>query len=77
MAGWTSDELTRIGRAEEVDVAAVRPDGSLRKRVTVWLVREGDELFVRSAVKGSDAAWFRGVQATHEGRIWAGAWRRT
>jgi len=72
MAGWTSDELTRIGRAEEVDVAAVRPDGSLRKRVTVWLVREGDELFVRSAVKGSDAAWFRGVQATHEGRIWAG-----
>ena len=33
---------------------------------------EGDELFVRSAVKGSDAAWFRGVQATHEGRIWAG-----
>ena len=72
MAGWTSDELTRIGRAEEVDVAAVRPDGSLRKRVTVWLVREGDGLFVRSAVKGSDAAWFRGVQATHEGRIWAG-----
>lgn len=28
-ASWTSDELTRIGRAEELEIASVRRDGAL------------------------------------------------
>jgi len=39
--------------------------------VIIWVVRDGDELYVRSA-NGRDSAWFRGVQVRHEGRIWAG-----
>src|SRR5438093_10542205 len=39
--------------------------------VTVWVVRLGDDLYVRS-VKGPTGAWFRGTQARHEGRIQAG-----
>jgi len=70
-AAWSADELTRIGRAEELEIAAVRRDGTLRRPVTVWVVRHGDDLYVRS-VKGRDGAWFRGVQATHEGRARAG-----
>jgi hypothetical protein len=70
-AAWSADELTRIGRAEELEIAAVRRDRTLRKPVTVWVVRHGDDLYVRS-VKGRDGAWFRGVQATHEGRTRAG-----
>ncbi|HMJ38714.1 MAG TPA: DUF2255 family protein [Verrucomicrobiae bacterium] len=70
-AAWSADELTRIGRAEELEIAAVRRDGTLRRPVTVWVVRNGDDLYVRS-VKGRDGAWFRGVQATHEGRTLAG-----
>jgi hypothetical protein len=70
-AAWSAGELTRIGRAEELEIAAVRRDRTLRKPVTVWVVRHGDDLYVRS-VKGRDGAWFRGVQATHEGRIRAG-----
>ena len=70
-AAWSADELTRIGRAEELEIAAVRRDGTLRRPVTVWVVRHGDDLYVRS-VKGRDGAWFRGVQATHEGRTRAG-----
>jgi len=70
-AAWSADELTRIGRAEELEIAAVRRDGTLRRPVTVWVVRNGDDLYVRS-VKGRDGAWFRGVQATHEGRTRAG-----
>ena len=71
MASWTGDESSRLARAEEVEIAPRRGDGSLRPRVTVWLVRAGDDLYVRSAVKGRDAAWYRGVQETHRGRIWA------
>lgn len=49
MAVWTSDELTRIGGAEELQLASTRPDGTLRPYVTMWVVRAGDELYVRSA----------------------------
>ena len=70
MTTWTSDELSKIGEAEEIEIAGLRPDGALRKPVIIWVVRHGDDLYVRS-VRGSTAAWFRGTQARHEGRIWA------
>jgi hypothetical protein len=68
MAAWTSDELTTIGNANLMQVASLRPDGSLRRPVTVWVVRLGDDIYTRS-VNGRDAAWFRGTRARHEGRI--------
>jgi hypothetical protein len=71
MSKWTSDELTRIGSAEEIQIAARRRDGTLRRPVTVWVVPSGDSLYARS-VNGRKSAWFRGVGETHEGRIWAG-----
>jgi hypothetical protein len=39
--------------------------------VTIWVVRLGDDLYVRS-VNGRTSAWFRAVQVRHEGRIQAG-----
>jgi len=71
VSAWTSGELERIASADELEIAAVRRDGTLRKPVTVWVVRLGDDLYVRS-VKGPTGAWFRGTQARHEGRIQAG-----
>ena len=71
MSEWTSDELTRIGNAEELQLASVRPDGTRRKPVTIWVARDGDSLYVRS-VKGPSGAWFRGTKERHEGRIQAG-----
>lgn len=71
MTAWTSNELTKIETAEELEIASLRSDGTLRNPVTIWVVRHGDDLYVRS-VNGRDAAWFRGVQERHEGRIWAG-----
>jgi len=71
MTAWTSDELTRIGSAEELRIATMRRDGTLRNRVIIWVVRVGDNLYVR-CVNGRDGAWFRGLQTRHEGRIWAG-----
>jgi hypothetical protein len=68
---WTSDELSKIGAAEELQIAPLQQDGSLRKQVTIWVVRNGDDLFVRS-VNGRTAAWFRGAQLRHEAHIRAG-----
>ena len=71
MTAWTSDELRKIGAAEELRIASVRRDGSLRNPVTIWVVSYGDDLYVRS-VNGRTGAWFRGTHVRHEGRIWAG-----
>jgi hypothetical protein len=71
MAAWTNDELTRIGAADELELAPLRLDGTLRKPVTIWVVRVGDDLYVRSW-RGRTGAWFRAAQVRHAGRIWAG-----
>jgi hypothetical protein len=71
MTTWTSDELYKIGTAEELRIAPLRADGTLRKPVIIWVVRLGDDLYVRS-VNGRTSAWFRGVQVRHEGHIQAG-----
>jgi hypothetical protein len=70
MTAWTSDELNKVGKAEELQIASLRRDGTLRSPVMIWVVRLGDDLYVR-AVKGR-SGWFRGVQTRHEGHIQAG-----
>ena len=71
MTTWTNDELDTIGDADELRIAALRPDGTLRNPVTIWVVRKDNELYVRS-VKGGVAGWYRGTQATHQGHVQAG-----
>jgi hypothetical protein len=71
MTTWTSGELTKIGTAEELKSASLRRDGTRRNPVTIWVVRHGDDLYVRS-VNGRTAAWFRSAQVRHEGHIQAG-----
>lgn len=71
MTAWTSDELKKVETAEELKIASLRRDGTLRKPVIIWVVRVGDELYVRS-VNGRTSAWFRGVESRHEGQIRAG-----
>ncbi|WP_336211613.1 DUF2255 family protein [Nonomuraea sp. LPB2021202275-12-8] len=71
MATWTSDELTAVGDAEELDLASRRDDGTLRDPVTMWVVRIGDDLYVR-CMNGRAGAWYRGTRTRHQGRISAG-----
>lgn len=71
MDTWTNDELDKIGTAEELRIASLRRDGTLREPVIIWVVRLGDDLYVR-CVNGREGVWFRGVLTRHEGRIWAG-----
>jgi hypothetical protein len=71
MSAWTGDELEQVGAAEELQLASARGDGALSKPVTIWVVRDGDDLYVRS-VRGRTSRWFRGVQDRHEGHIRAG-----
>ncbi len=71
MTVWTNEELDRIGKTEELEIAPRRGDGTLRKPTTIWVVRVGDDLYVRSW-RGRTSAWFRGTQVRPEGHIQAG-----
>ena len=71
MSGWATGELDRIAAAEELQLASRRRDGSLRPYVTMWVVRVGDEVYVRSAY-GPDNPWYRRATASGVGRIRAG-----
>jgi hypothetical protein len=71
MTQWTGDQHDKFGSAEEVEIASVGPDGKLREPVTVWVVRHGDDLYLRS-VRGRGGHWFRRTEERGEGRILAG-----
>lgn len=71
MSAWSEDELNRLGRAEELRLASVRQAGDLRNPVTVWIVREGNNLYVRSW-RGKNGAWYRQAQVCMAGCIWGG-----
>lgn len=68
---WSDNELNKIGNAEELLISSLRADGTSRKPRIIWVVRLGNDIYVRS-VNGRNSAWFRGAQTRHEGHIRAG-----
>jgi hypothetical protein len=72
MDSWSSDELNVVDRTDELRVSWRRRDGTLSKPVIIWVVRLGDDLYVRS-VHGRGATWYRGTQGTGSGHIECGS----
>jgi len=74
-SGWSAAELDAIGRSDELQIASRRDDGSLRPYVTIWTVRIGDEVYVRSAY-GATNPWFVRAKRAGRARIRAGGVER-
>lgn len=68
MTTWTAEELDQIGSADELRVASLREDGQRSSWRTIWVVRDGDDIYIRSAY-GPGSAWFCSTRTRHEGRI--------
>ena len=68
MTSWTPDQLDRIDAEDELRITSYRADGTLRAYKRIWVVRVGDEVYVRS-VNGRGADWFRHVAAAGRARI--------
>jgi len=75
VTAWNDEDLNTIGGAEELRIASRRADGSLRPYVTIWVVRAGDDIYVRSAY-GADNGWFRRAKASGAGAVRAGGLER-
>jgi hypothetical protein len=44
MSIWTGADLDTVGAADELQIAPLGEDGSLRPYTTIWVVRVGDDL---------------------------------
>jgi hypothetical protein len=71
MSVWKAEDLDRVGRAEELELASRKDDSSLSVSTTMWVVRVGDAAYVRSA-RGPGGAWYRPALQHGAGRIRAG-----
>ncbi len=69
MTTWTSDELAAIAAADDLHIAALRPDGvTLGPLTWIWSVTVDGELYVR-AYNGVRSRWYQAAIARGVGRI--------
>ncbi|MFI1092349.1 DUF2255 family protein [Streptomyces sp. NPDC020917] len=71
MSTWNRQTLERIATADELHIAPRRGDGSLRNPTTIWVVRDGDDLYVRSW-RGKQGSWWNTARDSHAGHVTAG-----
>jgi hypothetical protein len=48
VTSWTPEDFHRVADTREIDIATRRKDGSLRSYVTIGVVSDGSDLYVRS-----------------------------
>lgn len=62
-----AEALDHLGDVEEIRIGVRRPDGSTRS-VPIWVVRAGDDIYVRS-VRGPEGGWYRRLRANPDGEV--------
>lgn len=71
MSKWESEVLAQIASIREVEISPYLSDGTFGASVPIWVVRAGDELYIRS-YRGQAGKWFRQVMITGRARLRAG-----
>jgi hypothetical protein len=71
MTQWSPADARAIATPEEIQLITRRQDDTLRKPRTIWIVSDGDRVFIRST-NGRTADWFRAAITTGNGQIIAG-----
>ena len=72
MTTWNPSDIRALTSPQEVQVVTRRPDGTLRSPRTIWIVGDGDKVFIRST-NGPGADWYCSAVAAGTGQILAGA----
>ena len=68
MSTWNPQDVDALTSPQEVQVVTRRDDGALRRPRTIWIVGDGDRVFIRST-NGRGADWFRGALAAGAGQL--------
>lgn len=65
---WSPEQLQRIGASPELEIAVRRADGSLRRWIPIWVVRVGQNAYVRTWYARPDG-WFGHVLQSRRAQI--------
>ncbi|MCD2195131.1 DUF2255 family protein [Actinomycetospora endophytica] len=65
---WAPEQLERIDSSDELRIAARRDDGSLSRALPIWVVRVGDDVYVRTWHR-RETGWFGRVVRTGRARV--------
>jgi hypothetical protein len=65
---WTPEQLQQIDGARELEIASMRPDGTQRQWLPIWVVRVGDQVYVRTWYRRT-TGWFGDVVTTQQARV--------
>jgi hypothetical protein len=76
MTTWTRDELNKIAAAQELELAPIRRNGTARNPVVIWIVRLGDDLYVR-CVTGAAPPGSAAPRCATKVECGPAAWRKT
>ena len=68
MPNFAADQLSTFAAAEEVEIETRAGPGSPVHRVIIWVMVDGDEVYLRS-VRGPRGRWFRELIAAAEGAL--------
>ena len=65
---WTADELAHFAAADELEITARRPDGTLRAWTPIWVVVADGQVYVRTWHR-RDTGWFGRAVASRRARV--------
>jgi hypothetical protein len=65
---WSEVQLERIGVADELRIAARRTDGTMPKRVPIWVVSVDGQVYVRTGSR-RETGWFGQVLDSGRARV--------
>lgn len=69
MSAWSKNELSKIGKADDLHIAPFREDGITCGTPTwIWSVAVDGELYVR-AYNGTKSRWYQAAMRQRGGRI--------
>jgi hypothetical protein len=68
MEGWTRQQLAAIGDAPEIFIAPIGADGTTNTATMIWVVRHGEDLYIRS-YRAATGAWYRAARRSGRARI--------
>ena len=68
MTMWTNEETKYDREYRRIADRISKTRWISRKPLPVWVIRVGDDLYIR-CMNGISGAWYRGVQECHQGHI--------
>jgi hypothetical protein len=67
-SSWTTEQLSRIEQARELEIASRRRDGTLGHRLPIWVVTVDGQVYVRSWHRRT-TGWFGQVIKNRQAHV--------